>query len=126
MGGWFEADMAPAVLFKNPGHDNRFITLRLEGRRSNRSALGARIKVRVTTPSGPRDIYTVCGAGGSFGGNSLQLEIGLGAASGIEAIEVRWPAGQTQTYRDVAMDRIYRIVEGETAPAPVQQRVIPF
>ena len=126
MGGWFESDMAPAVLFENPGHGNHWITLRLAGRRSNRSALGARIKVRVTTPSGPRDIYTVCGAGGSFGGNSLQQEIGLGAASGIEAIEVRWPAGQTQTYHDVVMDRIYRIVEGETAPAPVQQRVIPF
>ncbi|HKB06987.1 MAG TPA: CRTAC1 family protein [Candidatus Polarisedimenticolia bacterium] len=126
MGGWFESDMAPSVLFENPGHGNHWITLRLEGRRSNRSALGARIKVRVTTPSGPRDIYTTCGTGGSFGGNSLQQEIGLGTASKIEAIEVRWPAGQTQTYGDVAMDRIYRIVEGETAPAPVEQRVVHF
>jgi len=127
MGGWFESDMAPAVLFSNPGHDNHWITLRLEGRRTNRSALGARIKVRVATPSGPREIYTVCGSGGSFGGNSLQQEIGLGRASSIEAIEVLWPVtGETVTYRNVALDRVYRIVEGEPAPMPVEATPIHF
>src|SRR5438093_969110 len=127
MGGWFEASMAPSVLFRNPGHGNRWITLRLSGRRSNRSAIGARIKVRVTTPDGPRDIYSTCNTGGSFGGNSLQQEIGLGGATAIESIEVRWPAtGETQIFRDAAMDRVYRIVEGDPRPLPEDVRVIDF
>ncbi len=125
MGGWYESDVAPHVLFKNPGHGNRFITLRLEGRRSNRSAIGARIKVRVRTARGARDIHVTCGWGGSFGGSSLQQEIGLGAATAIEAIEVKWPAtGEVQVFREVAPDRVYRIVEGDPVLAPVQVKIV--
>ncbi len=127
MGGWFESDMAPTVLFMNPGHGNHFVTLRLEGRRSNRSAIGSRLKVRVTTPAGPRDIYSTGGTGGSFGGNSLQQEIGLGRATSIDSIEVRWPAtGATQVFRDAALDRVYRIVEGDPALAPVTVTAVDF
>jgi hypothetical protein len=126
MGGWFESDMAKSVLFRNPGHGNHFVTLRLQGRQSNRSAIGARIKVHVATARGARDIRVTEGWGGSFGGSSLQQEIGLGAASAIEAIEVSWPAGGTQVFREVAMDRVYSIIEGEAAPRPVQVDVIPF
>ncbi|MEK7799183.1 MAG: ASPIC/UnbV domain-containing protein, partial [Acidobacteriota bacterium] len=61
------------------------------------------------------------------GGSSLQQEIGLGAATGIEVIEVRWPAtGEVQVFRDVAMDRVYRIVEGDPALVPEKVRVITF
>ena len=119
--------MAPSVLFRNPGHGNHFITLRLEGRQSNRSAIGARLKVRVTTPAGPRDIYATGGTGGSFGGNSLQQEIGLGRATAIESIEIRWPStGATQVFRDAALDRVYRIVEGDPALAPVTVTAVDF
>ncbi len=125
MGGWFESDTAPHVLFKNPGHGHHWITLRLEGRRSNRSAIGARVRVHLRTAAGERDVYATGGTGGSFGGNSLQQEIGLGEATGIETIEVRWPAsGTTQLFRDVAMDRVYRVIEGEAAPAPVEAKVL--
>ena len=127
MGGWFESDVAPSVLFKNPGHGNHFITLRLEGRRSNRSAIGARLKVHLAMAPGGRDVYLTAGTGGSFGGNSLQQEIGLGAATGIEAIQVTWPAtGEVQMFRDVAMDRVYRVVEGETGLQPVTVKVLSF
>ncbi len=121
MGGWFEADMAHSVLYRNPGHGNRWITLRLEGRRTNRSAIGARIKVSVTTPRGDRGVYATVGTGGSFGGNSLQQEIGLGDATVIRAIEVTWPAtGQVQVFRDVAPGRFYRLVEGDDRLTPVE------
>ena len=127
MGGWFESDTAPSVLFRNPGTKNHFVTLRLEGRRSNRSAIGARIRVRVVTPDGMRDIYAIEGTGGSFGGNSLQQEIGLGNARGIDSIEVRWPStGAVQVYRDAVVDRVYRVVEGEPLLAAVEVKVVPF
>jgi len=57
MGGWYEDDVAHANFFLNPGNDNAWVTLRLEGRRSNRAAIGTRVRVRVATPSGRRDIH---------------------------------------------------------------------
>jgi hypothetical protein len=120
MGGFYESDVAQNVLYENPGHGNRWITLRLEGRRSNRSAIGTRIRVQVMTPRGGRDIFATAGWGGSFGGNSLQQEIGLGDATSIIAIEVTWPAtGEVQIFRGVEPDRVYRVVEGEDRLAVV-------
>ena len=120
MGGWFEADIAHANFFLNPGNGNAWVTLRLEGRRSNRSAIGTRLRVHVLTPHGPRDIYRQVHWGSTFGGGSLQEEIGLGDATAIDAIEVRWPAsGLVQVFRNVPMRRGWRIVEGESEPTPV-------
>ncbi len=116
MGGFFDGDVAQNVLYENPGHGHHWVTLRLEGRRTNRSAFDVRIRVRVQTPAGPRDIHALGGTGGSFGCNSLQQEIGLGDATGIESIEVRWPAsGEIQVFRQPAMDTTYKIIEGEGA-----------
>ena len=50
MGGAYDGDVARNVLFRNPGHGNRWITLRLEGVRSNRSAIGARVPVARLRP----------------------------------------------------------------------------
>jgi len=127
MGGWYENDIAHSVLYRNPGHDHRWVTLRVEGRRSNRSALGTRIEVRVRTAAGPRTIHREITSGGSFGGASLQQEIGLGKALAIESITLRWPAtGATQVFRDVAFDRVYRIVEGEPAITPIEMKRLPL
>ncbi|MCC6235022.1 MAG: ASPIC/UnbV domain-containing protein, partial [Verrucomicrobiales bacterium] len=55
------------------------------------------------------------GTGGSFGGNPLGLEIGLGAARTLERVEIEWPVtGRTQTLRGLELDRAYRIWEGES------------
>jgi hypothetical protein len=117
MGGGFPGDVATNALFLNPGHPgNHWITLVLEGVRSNRAAIGTRIKVTVETPAGPRDIYAVVSTGGSFGSSSLQQEIGLGAAKIIRALEVRWPAsGTVQTFTEVPMDAFLKIREGATS-----------
>ena len=123
MGGAYEGDVAQNVLFVNPGHGNRWVTLRLEGRRSNRSAIGARIKVCTGGGSARRCVYSTVGSGGSFGASSLQQEIGLGAAERIDAIEVSWPTtGRTQLFRDLAVDRIYGLIEGDTTLRPVQAK----
>ena len=123
IGGWFSGDSYQNVLFENPGHENRWITIAMEGTRSNRMALGARLKVRVATPRGPRDVYATVSTGGSYGGSSLQQEIGLGDATSIEAVEVMWPiTGQTQVFRDVAMDQFIRIREGEATVTRLQRK----
>jgi hypothetical protein len=127
MGGWYENDVAHSVLYRNPGHGQRWVTLRIEGRRSNRSALGARLQIKIRTAAGPRTIHREVTTGGSFGGSSLQQEIGLGQALAIESIAVFWPAtGATQAFGAVPLDRIYRIVEGEARLTPVEAKRIPL
>jgi hypothetical protein len=116
MGGAYVGDVAHNALFLNPGNapgsEGRWVTLQLEGRQANRSAIGARIRVRVRTADGTRDIHAVVGTGGSFGSSSLQAELGLGDAREIEEIEIRWPSSGTITrLTDVALDQVHRIVE---------------
>ena len=117
MGGAFTGDVAPNILFENPGHGNHWIKLRLEGVRSNRAAIGARIKVSLNTKNGARDVYATVTSGSSFGASSLRQEIGLGQATSISAIEIVWPAGEdVQVFQDVEMDQFLHIREGDPTP----------
>jgi hypothetical protein len=120
VGGFFTADFYPECLFENPGNGNHWITLQLQGVKANRSAIGARIRVDVATPKGDRSIHVVCGTGGSFGSSSLQQEIGLGDATSIKQIFIRWPGSDTkETINGAELDRFYRVVEGKDALEPV-------
>ncbi|MGH9870215.1 MAG: FG-GAP-like repeat-containing protein [Candidatus Polarisedimenticolia bacterium] len=123
MGGAYPGDVSQNALYENPGHGGHWVTLDLVGRTSNRYGVGARIKVSVDTPGGPRDIFVTAGNGGSFGSNSLRQEIGLGDARAISSIEIRWPAsGLRQVLRGTGMDRAWRVVEGENEPLPIKPR----
>jgi hypothetical protein len=115
IGGAYTDDTFRCSLFENPGHGNHWLTLRLEGAKSNRSAMGARIKVLAqTADGGERAIYKTVGSGASFGASPLRQEIGLGQAKAIRSVEILWPAtGQTQTLKDLAMDRFYKVREGD-------------
>ena len=114
IGGWFTGDTYQNVLYQNPGHGNHWLAVQLEGVRSNRSGIGARLKVRVRTPRGSRNIHATVSTGGSYGSSTLQEEIGLGNATAIEQIEVKWPAsGTTQTFQNVGIDQFVRIREGD-------------
>jgi len=121
MGGAFQGDVFHNVLFRNPGFENRWITLRLEGRESNRSAIGTRIAAITEVEGRTRTIHRTVGSGGSFGASSLQQEIGLGQADTLRAIEVTWPAsGRTQRFTSVDMNQIVRIREGKDEAEPVE------
>ena len=126
-GGALQADVGRNALWENPGHGNGWITLRLEGVEANRSAIGARIRVRVDTPSGPRDIHVHAGSGGSFGASSLQQEIGLGDATAIREIEVRWPgSGLGERLDGPPLDAVYRLREGSGRLEPIAVVPIPL
>ena len=113
MGGAYPGDAYPSVLYENPGHGNRWLTLRLIGTRSNRFGVGARIRVTVVENDRPREIHALVGTGGSFGGSSHQQEIGLGRASAIRELRVDWPgSGTRQVFHDVGLDRAYEVHEG--------------
>ncbi|MCP3912411.1 MAG: CRTAC1 family protein, partial [Actinomycetia bacterium] len=101
MGGAFSGDVFHNVLFANPGRGNSWVTLRLEGVKSNRAAIGGRIRVEAETPEGRRDVHVLVSTGGSFGSSSLRQEIGLGNATAIRAVEVWWPGGDKQIFDNV-------------------------
>ncbi|MCH8273267.1 MAG: CRTAC1 family protein [Armatimonadetes bacterium] len=127
MGGAFEGDVFQNVLFENPGHGNHWLTLQLEGVRSNRAAIGARIRVRLKTAKGERNVYMVVSTGGSFGSTTLRQEIGLGQATSIQSVEVHWPAsGRTQLFEGLRMDRAYKIVEGRPGAEALELKRIDF
>ena len=127
LGGAFQGDRFMPVLYKNPGHGNHWVTLMLQGVRSNRAAYGARIRVTVRENGVERSIYRAVGSVSSFGGNPMRQHIGLGQAKSIEEIEIWWPAsGIRQHFRNVRVDRAYHLREDAKALEPVQLKTFEF
>ena len=114
MGGALPGDGFRAGLFENPGFGRHWIAIHFVGTKSNRSAIGTRVRIDVTDGGKRRSIYRWVTSGSSFGGNPLRLHVGLGAATTIETLEIHWPTSKiTQTFHDVPADGLIRIVEGE-------------
>ena len=113
VGGATPGDAHAFRLFQNPGHANDWLGLNLVGVRSNRAAIGARIKVTVESADGKRrEVYRTVNTGGSFGASPLQQHIGLGKASRIVEVEVNWPAsGTRQVFADVPKNQVIEIRE---------------
>jgi hypothetical protein len=113
-GGAAPGDRAHNVLFENPGNGNHWLTVKLVGTRTNRAALGAKIRVDLTSADGAVvSRYRTITAGSSFGGNPLACTVGLGRAQEIVGMEVSWPTSRTrQTFRGVPVDRSIEITEG--------------
>jgi len=121
MGGAQPGDGYQSALYRNPGNKNHWVTLKLEGVRSNRAAFGARIDVTVKDAYGAmRHIFRTVGFGSSFGGNPLEQLIGIGAALIVNDVVVTWPAtGVTDQMKNVAVDRRYSLREGDGKLAPM-------
>jgi hypothetical protein len=114
VGGAVPGDCYHNLLFQNPGHDNAWVTLKLVGEKSNRAAIGAKIKI-TTAGEKPMTIYrTVC-SGSSFGANPLQQTIGLGKAEKIAELEIYWPTTKSkQVFKDVDVGQSIEIKEFAT------------
>lgn len=122
LGGANEGDLSPNALYENPGFGNRWLALTLVGERANRSGIGARIAVTVEGPEGTRRIHRRAGTGGSFGANPLRQEIGLGRATRIASVEIRWPgSGTVDTLTGLAPDRAYLVREGAGTAEPLER-----
>jgi hypothetical protein len=111
LGGAVPGDRYHNVLFQNPGQGNSWLTVKLIGQKTNRAAIGARIKV-VTSAAEPLTVHRHVSSGSSFGGNPLQQTIGLGKATSPVTVEVRWPtSGTTQVFRNVAVNQAIEVTE---------------
>jgi hypothetical protein len=113
VGGATIGDSHALRLFRNPGNGNDWITVKLIGVKTNRVAIGARIKIIVENEgSGTRSIYRTVGSGGSFGASPLQQHIGLGKSAKLLSLEVDWPVSKThQVFRNVEKNQFLEIKE---------------
>ena len=113
MGGAVPGDRHRARLFENPGNGNDWISLKLVGVKSNKSAIGARIKLTVEDPAhNRRTICRTVGSGGSFGASPFQQHIGLGRGARIRNIEIWWPTSDTrQNFASVETNQFLEIKE---------------
>jgi hypothetical protein len=98
----------PSLLKQTAQPANHWILLKLTGTRSNRSALGAKVRV---TAGGRTQLDEVRSGGSYLSQNDLRLHFGLGAARRLDRIEIQWPSGAHQTLRDVPGDRVVTVEE---------------
>jgi hypothetical protein len=130
MGGAYQGDVSTSVLFENPGWAGRnWIALELEGHRgTNRSAIGARVEIVIADSSGAtRSLWRTVRTGGSFGSGSLRLHVGIGTAVRVQRVRIMWPdmARSTSSFDNLAVNRSYRIVQGQP-PSLLDRRPVPF
>ena len=98
----------PSLLKQASRPPNHWVLVKLTGSRSNRSALGAKVKLT----AGGRAQFDEVRSGGSYlSQNDLRLHFGLGQAPRVDRIEIEWPSGARQVLRDVPADRIIPIEE---------------
>jgi hypothetical protein len=101
----------PPSLLKNMNADGLHrVLFKLVGTKSNRAAIGARVTIR---SAGVQQFNEVRGGASYLSQNDLRLHFGLGSASKIESVQIRWPNGNVEQLQDVAGDFIYTVVEGK-------------
>jgi hypothetical protein len=96
------------VLRNNTARDRHALEVRVVGVKSNRNGIGARVTV---TAQGRMQMREVKSGSSYLGQNDLRVHFGLDDATRVERIDVRWPAGDIETIRDVPADQIVTVTE---------------
>ena len=104
IGGW-------NWLYRNNGNDNHWITVQCEGRVSNRSAIGTKVRVRATIQGRTYWQMREISNGDAMSGNSLDACFGLGDAEVIDRIRIEWPSGIVQELASVPADQFLAVTE---------------
>lgn len=100
----------PSLLRCDRANDNHWIQVRTIGVKSNRSGIGARLKCI----SGSHVQIEEVRSGGSYlSQNDLRVHFGLGPATKVDALEIRWPSGQVDVLRNLPVDQLITVREGE-------------
>ena len=110
-----------AELLHNSGSGNNAIVLTLVGTKSNRSAVGTRVKITTGSLTQLREVK----AGSSYLGQSeLRVHAGLGRATRVDRVELRWPSGATETIDNLPANMRVTLTEGKgvTAQRPLARR----
>jgi hypothetical protein len=110
-------DGSPTIL-KNPGIPGRhWVSFELAGTKSNRQAIGARLKIVAGGMTQTEELHS----GGSYlSQNDLRAHFGLGPATRVDSVEIRWPSGTTDTLSGLVVDKFYSVLEGKGVVPPEQ------
>jgi hypothetical protein len=103
---------APDLFRLESPRDTHWLTVKLVGTSSNRSAIGARVRL---LGSDGVQLQEVRGGGSYYSQNDLRVTFGLGRSTSIEGLEIRWPNGREERWEDVGIDRIVTLKEGSGA-----------
>ena len=101
----------PALIRVTGENGNHWISIRLVGTRSNRSAIGARLRCVAGSLS---QIAEVRSGGSYLSQNDLRIHFGLGTHTSVDELEIRWPSGAVDLLRNIAPNQFVRIQEGGT------------
>jgi enediyne biosynthesis protein E4 len=107
-------------LAEGQGRAGHFITFSLEGTRSNRDAVGARVTIYC---GGRRRVSERIGGGSYQSASDPRLHFGLGTSRRVESVDVRWPSGHVDHHAGLPADREYRLREG-AKPREVKNGVV--
>ena len=99
---------APSLFLQRQPSSNHWLTVKLTGTRSNRSAIGATVRVTV---GGQTQLAEVRSGGSYLSQSEFALHFGLGASGTADTVEIHWPAGGHNTLHDVKADRALAVTE---------------
>jgi len=117
-----DLDGKPMILRNHGVPGNHWVSFELDGTKSNRAALNARIKIVAGGMTQTSEIHS----GGSYlSQNDLRVHFGLGTATKIDKIEIRWPSGFVEELNNLATDRFYNVLEGKGVVDPKVARPSP-
>jgi hypothetical protein len=103
----------PSLLRNDYSGTNGWLTVKLEGRQSNRAAIGATV---IVTAGGKRQARAIVSQGSYYSHDDLRAHFGLGAAKKADRVDVRWPSGQVQTLADIPAKQTITITESSARP----------
>ena len=102
---------AANFLYHNNGNTNHWLKLRLIGTRSNRAAIGAKVRVRSTINGQTFWQMREISGDGSGGQNSLHVQFGLGNATNADLVRIEWPSGTVQELTNVTSKQFLTVTE---------------
>jgi hypothetical protein len=116
----------PMILRPEMGPPNHWISFQLQGVKSNRLALNARVKA---TSGDLVQLGEVISGGSYLSQSDLRIHFGLGTHDHLDKAEIIWPGGRVETLTNLAADRFYLVTEGQgvisSKPQATSQRRLP-
>ena len=111
-------NVEPQLLRCDSKLKNNWIKVKCVGVKSNRTAINTRLHCVSKGPDGKphQQVDEVRSGGGYFAQNDLRIHFGLGEATLVDLLEVRWPTGETQSFKNLAANKLYVIKEGDATP----------
>ena len=117
-GGAYPGDLLTTSVFRPKTLPGNYLNVRLVGTKSNRNAIGARVRLDV----GGRSQHRLVTGGSGFGCLPYEQHFGLGKIEQADSLEIRWPSGQTQRVENLPVNTTIRVIESKAGWEEVYQR----